>query len=269
VLAFGVVAVRVGADDPGAIGAILRGLTSFRLPADRGEVSALALVLTGIATAVGINMVFLYPYTLLARGWGREHRELARYDLVFGMFLPYVLATGLMIVAAAGTIHADFSGLGIDPLEAAGSLGALLGPTTGRVLFSLGVLGMVLTTITLHMVSAGLAASEVFGLPLGSRGYRLALLIPTPGVLGCFFWSDLSVWLTVPTSIVSGLLLPLVYLGFVKLQASEAYLGKDRPRGPLGTAWLGALVLATVVVAAFWGWYLLTRGQAWLAGLGG
>ena len=265
VVAFGVVALRAGIDDPGAI---WRGLTSFKVPADRGEASGLALVLTGIATAVGINMIFLYPYTLLARGWGREHRELARYDLAFGMFLPYVLATGLMIVAAANTIHVDFSGTKIGPLEASGTLGALLGPTTGRVLFGLGVLGMVLTTITLHMVSAGFAVSEMFKLPFGSRGYRLALLLPTPGVLGCFFWSDMSVWLAVPTSIVCGFLLPVAYLGFVKLQRSDAYLGPDRPRGALGAAWLGALVLATVTITAFFGWYLLTRGSDYLQQLG-
>ncbi len=264
VLAFGAVAVRAGIDDPGAI---WRGLTSFKVPADRGDASGLALVLTGIATAVGINMVFLYPYTLLARGWGREHRELARSDLVFGMFLPYVLATGLMIVAAANTIHADFSGIKISPLEASGTLGQLLGPTTGRVLFNLGLLGMVLTTITLHMVSAGFAVSEMFKLPFGGKGYRLALLLPTPGVLGCVYWSDMSVWLAVPTSIISGFLLPVAYLGFVKLQTSEAYLGKDRPRGPLANAWLGGLVLATLVITGFFGWYLLTEGVPFLRGL--
>jgi len=261
VLCFGIVAVRAGIEDPGAI---LRGLVSFKIPDARGDASGIALVLAGLATSVGVNMVFLYPYTLLARGWGREHRELARFDLAFGMFLPYVLATGLMIVAAANTIQADFSGTKISPVEAAGTLGALLGPYWGELLFHVGVLAMVLTTITLHMVSAGLAASEMFGVRFGSLGYRLAVLLPTPGVLGCFFWSEMSVWLAVPTSIVSGFLLPVAYVGFCKLQTNREYLGDDRPRGLGGRAWLLGMILATAVLIGFFGWYLVTKGPGFL-----
>ncbi|MHC4378767.1 MAG: divalent metal cation transporter [Planctomycetota bacterium] len=258
---FGVVAVRAGIDDPGAI---LRGFTSFRLPEDRGDVAAIALVISGLAAAVGVNMLFLYPYTLLARGWGREHRELARFDLGLGMVVPYAIATALMTITAANTVHADFSGTSISPVEAAQTLGGLLGPVWGRVLFDLGLLSMLLTTITLHMVCAGFACSEMFGLKFGSRGYRLALLLPTPGVLGSLFWSDLSVWLAVPTGVITGFLLPLAYLGFVKLQRSTAYLGDDRPRGASGAAWIGGMVLATVVLLVFLGWYLVTKGPGFL-----
>ena len=61
------------------------------------------LILSGLAAAVGINMVFLYPYSLLARGWGREHRRLARFDLYAGMLVPYTLAASFR--------HADLSGM--------------------------------------------------------------------------------------------------------------------------------------------------------------
>jgi len=149
-------------------------------------------------------------------------------------------------------------------VEAAQTLGGLLGPVWGRVLFDLGLLAMLLTTITLHMVCAGFACSEMFGLKFGSRGYRLALLLPTPGVLGSLFWSDLSVWLAVPTGVITGFLLPLAYIGFVKLQRSEAYLGEDRPKGAAGAAWLGGMVLATIVLLVFLGWYLMTKGPGFI-----
>ena len=262
---FAVVAIRAGLDDPLAI---LRGFTNFRLPENRGEVSAIALVLSGLASAVGVNMLFLYPYTLLARGWGREHREMARFDLGFGMVLPYILATGFMTVTAANTLHAGFSGTGISPVEAAGTLGTLLGPVWGRVLFDLGLLAMLLSTITLHMVCSGFACSEMFGWKIGSRRYRLALLLPAPGVLGSLYWSELSVWLAVPTSIVAGFLLPLAYLGFAKLQASSAYLGDDRPRGARGALWMGAIVFVILLLTAFLGWYMLTRGPGFLDRIG-
>jgi len=261
VVCFGLVVARAGVDDPGAI---VRGFTSFRVPADRGDVAALALVISGLAAAVVVNMVFLYPYTLLARGWGREHRRLARFDLLFGMFLPYVFATGLMAIAAAATIHEDFSGTRISPVEAAQTLSSLIGPTWGRFVFHFGILGMVLTTITMHMVCAGFACSEMFGWTFGSLRYRLALLLPVPGVLGCFLWQEMSVWVAVPTSILSGFMLPLAYVGFIRLQTSRAYLGDDRPRGVRGALWLGGMVLATLVIVVFLGWYVVTKGPSFV-----
>ena len=262
VLCFGLVALKAGISEPGAI---LRGFFSFRVPESRGDVTGLSLVITGLAAAVGVNMVFLYPYTLLARGWGREHRRLARFDLICGMLLPYVFATGLMVIAAANTIQEDFSGTRISPIEAAATLSGLIGPTWGRIVFQLGVLGMVLTTITMHMVCAGFACSEMFGWRFGSLKYRLALLLPVPGVLGCFFWQELSVWLAVPTSIVSGFLLPVAYLGFIRLQNNRDYLGADRPTGWRGASWMGGMVLATTVVVVFLGWYLVTKGPGFWA----
>lgn len=261
VACFGLVVVRAGVEDPGAI---VKGFLSFRIPADRGDVGALALVISGLAAAVVVNMVFLYPYTLLARGWGREHRRLARFDLFLGMFLPYVFATALMAIAAASTIHADFSGTKIGPVEAAETLSGLIGPTYGKLVFHLGILGMVLTTITMHMVCAGFACSEMFGWTFGSWRYRLALLLPVPGFLGCFLWQELSVWVAVPTSILSGFMLPLAYVGFIKLQTSRAYLGEDRPSGLRGTLWLGGMVLATSIIVVFLGWYVITKGPSFL-----
>jgi Mn2+/Fe2+ NRAMP family transporter len=249
---FALVAVRVGSRDPAALWA---GFVP-QLPPDRGDVAALPVVLAGLATAVGVNMTFLYPYTLRARGFGREHREYARADLMFGMVVPYVLATSLMVVVAAGTLYAGFSGRQIGPLEAAATLEGLLGPWFGRLLFDLGILGMVLTTITMHMVSAGLAAAELGGVPLGSRRHQWLTLLPVPGVLGSVYWGSLSVWLAVPTSIVAGALLPVVYAGFWKLLRSRAYLGADRPTGLRGGLWQTAIAAAIVLLVVFLALYV-------------
>jgi len=258
---FALVAFRIGFRDAGAIAA---GFLPGSLPADRGGITALSVVISGLATAVGVNMTFLYPYTLLARGWGREHREYARSDIAFGIVMPYIFATTLMVIVAGATLSADFSGKSIGAVEAAKTLGGLLGPVWGRVLFDLGLLGMLLTTITLHMVCSGLACAEMFKLEIGSRGYRVATLLPAPGVLGSVFWGSLSVWLAVPTSIVAGLMLPLAYLGFLKLQNSREYLGADRPSGAKGIAWAGGIALATIVLVVFLGWYLVDKGPGFM-----
>ncbi len=65
------------------------------------------ILVSGAATAVGINMTFLFPYTLLKRGWGKEFRGLAVFDLSTGMFIPFVLATSCVVIAAANQFHAQ------------------------------------------------------------------------------------------------------------------------------------------------------------------
>ncbi|NNM27296.1 MAG: hypothetical protein HKO59_15145, partial [Phycisphaerales bacterium] len=250
IVCFGWVVFRTGVDDWGAL---FRGFFTFQIPGERNGVAAVTIVLGGLAAAVGINMVFLYPYSLLARGWSRPHRRLARFDLVLGTFIPYLLATSLIVIAAANTIHLDpsFSAARISPIDAAQSLGVTIGPAGGRLVFGAGVLAMALSSITLHMLCAGFVAIEVFGWPFGSWRYRFATLVPAVGVFGPVFWGEYAVWLAVPTSIVCGFLLPVAYIGIILLQRNTRYLGADTPRGAGGRTWLGAMVIVTVFLTAF------------------
>ncbi|MEM9236928.1 MAG: divalent metal cation transporter [Verrucomicrobiota bacterium] len=64
------------------------------------------------AAAVGINMTFLMPWALRSRGWGKKHRGLASFDLFTGMMVPFVLATGCVVITAASQFHGKpFEGL--------------------------------------------------------------------------------------------------------------------------------------------------------------
>lgn len=262
VLCFGFVVFKTGIADWGAL---FRGFFAFEIPDDRNGVAAVTLILGGLAAAVGVNMLFLFPYSLLARGWGREHRRLARFDLVTGMFVPYVLAASLMVIAMANTIHLDegFTAASLPVGQAATSLASIVGVTAGRVIFNLGILGMALSTITLHMLVCGFVCSEVFGWKVGSGKYRLATLLPIPGVLGPVFWSKIAVWVAVPTSIACGFLLPAAYLGFILLQRNGKYLGKDRPRGGRNLAVVGAMTAVTLFLVVFLGWYAITKGPGY------
>ncbi|NCF91672.1 MAG: hypothetical protein GWQ05_12055 [Verrucomicrobiaceae bacterium] len=62
-------------------------------------------MIAAFATAVGINMTFLLPYSMLKKGWGKNHRELAIFDLATGLIIPYVLATACVVLAAASQFH--------------------------------------------------------------------------------------------------------------------------------------------------------------------
>jgi Mn2+/Fe2+ NRAMP family transporter len=64
------------------------------------------VLITGAATAVGINMTFLLPYSMLRKGWDKDFRGLAIFDLSTGLFIPYVLATSCVVLAAAAQFHA-------------------------------------------------------------------------------------------------------------------------------------------------------------------
>ena len=213
VLCFGWVVFRSGVTDWGEL---LRGFFTFQVPGERNGVAAVTLILSGLSAAVGVNMVFLYPYTLLARGWGRAHRELSQFDLLLGMFVPYAIAVSLVVIATANTLHLDpaYEGMRLSPVEAAQVLASGVGPLAGRLVFGVGVLGMALSSITLQMLTCGFVGVELFGLTVGSWRHRMATWLPVPGVLGCVYWSDIAVWVAVPTNIVCGLFLPAAYVGF-------------------------------------------------------
>ncbi len=65
------------------------------------------VMITAAATAVGINMTFLLPYSMLARGWDRDFRGLAIFDLATGLFIPFMLATSCVVIASATQFHAQ------------------------------------------------------------------------------------------------------------------------------------------------------------------
>ena len=64
-----------------------------------------SVMITAVSAAVGINMTFLMPYALLKRGWNKDFRGLAIFDLSFGMFIPFILATSCVMIASASQFH--------------------------------------------------------------------------------------------------------------------------------------------------------------------
>ena len=74
-------------------------------------------MVTAAATAVGINMTFLLPYSMLRKGWGKEHRGLATFDLSLGLFLPFFLATTCVVIASASQFHGKYDEGLLDPAK--------------------------------------------------------------------------------------------------------------------------------------------------------
>ncbi len=79
------------------------GFWSSKIAADQRDI-----VMTAFGTAVGINMTFLLPYSMLKKRWGKAHRGLAIFDLSIGLIVPFVLATACVVIASASTFHAQY-----------------------------------------------------------------------------------------------------------------------------------------------------------------
>ena len=222
--------------------ALFDGFFGFNLPSGAGSVT---LVLGAIGAAVGINMTFLYPYSLLAKGWGAHHKGLARYDLVSSMFLPFVIVTSLIIIAMANTVHDPALGgvrMDLRPIDAARSLQTLLGSSLGRVILDLGFIGMACGAISTHMVVCGFTGCEMFKLEYTTQRYRRFTLLPAIGVLGVAFSSPL--WMPIVASAIALTMLPIAYIAFFIMNNKRSYLGDAVGRG-----WRRILFNVAMVVA--------------------
>ncbi len=188
---------------------------------------SMILVLGMLGAAVGINMTFLYPYSLMAKGWGKAHKTLSRWDLGMSMFLPFVMVTSLMIVAmsVAGVYDPTNEGVrtGMSPLNASAALTTVMGANLGRIIFDLGFIGMTMGAISVHMVVCGFTVCEMFGLEYTTTRYRLFTLVPAFGVFGVVL--PMAMWMPIFASAICFVLLPIAYLMFFVLNNNRGYIG--------------------------------------------
>lgn len=238
ILSFAVVVIKTGVN----WSELSRGFFGFQLP---GTPGAATVVLGAIGAAVGINMTFLYPYTLLAKGWGPHHKPLARWDLVMSMFLPFVLVTSLVIIAMANTVYdptAQRTLQDIKPVDAAQALVPVMGSSLGRIIFDLGLIGMTCGAISAHMVVCGFTVCEMLGWEYTVARYRLCTLVPAVGFLGVV--TTTPMWLPVAASAICLTMLPIAYIMFFVLNNKRSYIGDA-----VGHGWKRAVFNFILLVA--------------------
>ncbi len=104
------------------------------------------VMISAAATAVGINMTFLLPYSMLRKGWDKYFRGLAIFDLSTGLFIPFIIATGCVVIASSSQFHgqpaagfvADEPGGQITAEPAANLVGPYKKLLASRVKFEIG-----------------------------------------------------------------------------------------------------------------------------------
>ncbi|NLY01975.1 MAG: divalent metal cation transporter [Rhodopirellula sp.] len=211
---------------------------------------SVVLVLGMLGAAVGINMTFLYPYSLLAKGWGEHHKTLSRWDLGMSMFLPFVLVTSLVIMAMSVTgVYDPASEMvreGMKPLDASKALSGVLGENLGRIVFDLGLIGMTCGAISTHMVVCGFTLCEMFGLEYTVWRYRIFTLAPAIGILGVV--TTTPMWLPIAASAICFTMLPIAYVIFLIMNNKRSYIGDAVGKG-LGRAVFNLILVVAIVVA--------------------
>jgi Mn2+/Fe2+ NRAMP family transporter len=266
ILAFTIVIVRRAIEGGVQWGKLFKGFLPLYIPTD---VRGVSIVMAAFSAATGINATFLFPYTLLARGWGKEHRGLSRFDLMTGMLLPFCIATSLMVIATGCTIYdpVQFASgsTKFSPITAAAMLeSAGLSMFFSRIVFGLGIVGMALSSITMHMLICGFAACEVFGVEPGGWRYRLACLLPAPGFVGVILWGYIGPWIAILTSAICGLMLPIAFIAFFILNNSKKYLGENKPTGVKALVWNIAMLISIGATVASIIYYLASLISTYL-----
>ncbi len=215
------------------------------------ETNTVLQVLGMLGASVGINMTFLYPYSLLAKGWGEEHKKLARWDLGMTMFLPFTIVTSLIIVAMTVTgvyTGADVVNTAMTPINAAH---AFKGIPYGNVIFYLGLIGMCGGAVSVHMVACGFTMCEMLGLDMTQKRFRLFALTPCIGYLGVVV--SLPLWFPIVASAVCFTMLPIAYFIFIYLNNKRSYIGDAVGKG-WKRAVFNVILVAALIFACIGSW---------------
>lgn len=250
IVAFGWVVISASLNGKVDWSAVAAGYIPTSLPTDAQGVT---IVMAALGSAVGINMTFIYGYTLLHKKWTKEHIELSRYDIGLGLVIPYIVVTSLISIAAAGAFYGsdmDIQGK-LSPTQAGTMfMSAGLGEVTSRLIFAFGIFGMAVGSLVMHMLCCGSAAAAMFNWSENSLKYKLALLAPTPAILGVFVWQKMGAYVVLPTSAICGFLLPIAYVGWALLNNNKDYLGDAMPTGNTRIFVNFAMVACIVTVLA-------------------
>ncbi|MDR1479234.1 MAG: divalent metal cation transporter [Planctomycetaceae bacterium] len=237
---------------------VIRGFTGYygipynEDPAEYAK--TITVVLGMLGAAVGINMTFLYPYSILKKGWGKEHKALAKWDLGMTLFIPFTLVTSLIMLGmtVSGVYDGkDIANIDIKVLEAAAALrsGGLISEDLAVYIFCGGLFGMTFGAISAHMTCCGFTLCEMFGLEQTAWRFRLFALVPSVGVLGIVF--QLPFWFPVVASAVCYTMLPIAYLIFIILSNRRSFIGDAVGKGFKRYAF--NVILALALIAAIIG----------------
>lgn len=251
-LSFGACLIVVGVD----FNAMLKGIFIPWLP---GGGKGLDIFIASAAAAIGVIDWIFFHYAGHSRGWGRKHEPLARFDIVGGLFFPFVIINFMVIAVFAKTLHVQ----GISPdsaPELAKALTPLLGHTWSQILFYLGFLAVPITTTVGMGLACAMAIHEALGWKpdTASLRWKICALLPQLGFVGVWYPDPLFLLIIIGAAVT--LSNNIVGWSMYMLLNDKAVMGEDRSKSYLWNLGLMLQITLLNAMAIVWifnkmGWW--------------
>jgi len=229
-------------------GAMLRGPLQMSMP----EPAFSYMIAANIGAVVMPWMVFFQQSSIVEKGLARADLAAARWDTAIGAVATQLIMASVL-VATAASLGQGAPAVTLDTVpQIAEAFTRALGPTTGRILFGLGLAGSALVAAIVVTLTAARSLAEVLGAkhslehspreaPWFYGVYALSL-----GLGALLVASGINlVRVSVGVQVMNALLLPIV-LAFLYLLARRLPVG-DRLRGRYALLVLAIIVLTTAL----------------------
>lgn len=221
---------------------VVDGLTKFYLPWD--DPRGMRLVVGALSAAVGINMVFLYPYSLLRKKWDKIYTGVAQFDLIISMAVPFIFASTFIVIATANTLQSETR----NAMDIVGVLSPMIGEKASALVLGTGLFAIAFSSITAISLAAGFIGCEMFKLPNEGKWYKIFSTVTVIGIIGSGY--HLPFWAGVLASSTAIVLMPAALICFFILQNSKSFMGEAMPTGAKRFTWNFFILLAILIITA-------------------
>ncbi len=189
--------------------------------------SYLYLMAANVGAVVMPWMVFYQQSAVVDKGLGVEHLNAARWDTALGAIITQLIMIAILIATAA-TIGKTNPGASLNTVQQISSaLTPIVGETSGKLLFSMGMLGSALIATIVVSLAAAWGLGEITGFKRSLQDhpkeapwfYAIYTLVLILG--GVLIASNINtVKLNIAVEVMNAFLLPIV-LGFLFLLARK------------------------------------------------
>jgi Mn2+/Fe2+ NRAMP family transporter len=235
-----------------AVGEIVHDIADQQL----NDVGYLYLVAGLIGATFNPWMIFYQASAVSEKRLTYADYSAARWDTIFGACLTQLLTTAVLVAVAA--LRSDIKGRPLDNIgQISQALTPLLGEMTGRLVFSIGVVGAAMAAAIVSSLACAWGLGELFGLHRSlereSRARYRFLAVYSAWVIGSgvlvLLVSDL-VWLSIGMQVLNAVLLPIV-VALLVIIAARALPEAARIAG--WRLWLIVCLVGSVAVAGLIG----------------
>jgi len=219
------------------------------------------LVAANIGAVIMPWMIFYQQSAIADKRLRPEHFAAARWDTAVGAVVTQLVMAAVLVAAAATLAPAATGGGSAAGLSTVGDLSRaltpLLGSSTGRIVFGLGVLGAALVSAIVASLALAWGLGEVAGFrrsleyhPAQAPWFYAVFALCVLGGAGAVWAAPDLVSLNVGVQVMNALLLPLV-VGFLIALACRTLPPARRLRG--WYLWLVIAVTAVTCALGVWG----------------